>query len=229
MKNPNMMNPWVIVRWAFVTTLFAGTVIVAMDQVKTRDALLIVAAKKNDFLKKELSNVSKQASELGKNIVQNKEETRQAIAEANAGIKRMQSLIDSQLQHNLTEINAIALQPVTPSPSLRPRHYATAAPSDEVVLTESLIPVWLPGAPSVITKGIKDRANIRWNKDYSMVNYQIDKDTKDYEMVVRYYKTANPSIKDILNRAAKQWGTDYGMIIYEIEKQIQAKQKLDNR
>lgn len=49
MKNPNIMNPWVIVRWAFVTVIFAGTVMVAMDQVKD-------ARTECEGLKKKLAN-----------------------------------------------------------------------------------------------------------------------------------------------------------------------------
>jgi hypothetical protein len=233
MKNPKLMNPWPIIRWAVVTLLFAGTALIAMDQIKTRDAALCVANTKNDFLKNELLKASQRAAEIAKGAAKTEEKIRKALADYEV---QMQAVEAKQRQQEARQtMMAAQVEIPQPAPSFSRLQQVAAPPqvlaasAHQAVGGDVSIPVWLPGAPSVINKGIKDRANNRWQTDYSMVNYQIDQDTQNYEKVVRYYKTSIPVVKQILNKAAQRWGTDYGMIIYELENQIEAKQKLDRR
>lgn len=63
----------------------------------------------------------------------------------------------------------------------------------------------------------KAEALKKWGDDYSMVKYEIEKQTAAYDWVIKYVK-----YPDILKRAKQKWGNDYAMIKYEYEKQTEA-------
>lgn len=57
----------------------------------------------------------------------------------------------------------------------------------------------------------------KWQDDYSMVNYELKKQTEAYDWVVK--QTEYP---DIMKKAIQKWGNDYSMVKYEYEKQVEA-------
>ena len=62
-----------------------------------------------------------------------------------------------------------------------------------------------------------------------MVNYEIERQSKGYNELLAYYKTANPVVKDLLAKAAAQWKNDYSQTAYEVGRQLEEKRKLDSR
>ncbi|MBN1689929.1 MAG: hypothetical protein JW901_02775 [Dehalococcoidia bacterium] len=63
----------------------------------------------------------------------------------------------------------------------------------------------------------KTNALIEWGDDYSMVKYEIGKQTEAYDWIAR-----NTRYPDILAKAKRKWGDDYSMVKYEYEKQSEA-------
>ena len=53
------LNPWLIIRWSLVALIYAGTVAIAVDQVKTKDKELVAANAKIGKMKAGLANVTK--------------------------------------------------------------------------------------------------------------------------------------------------------------------------
>jgi prophage DNA circulation protein len=92
-----------------------------------------------------------------------------------------------------------------------------------------IIPAWVPPAPSVVTKTIRDKAVAEYKDNYSSLNYEIERQTESFEKIMRYYKTADPFIKSAINKAALEHGTNYSSFAYDVERQIEARQKFDKR
>jgi hypothetical protein len=68
---------------------------------------------------------------------------------------------------------------------------------------------------------VKENAEQKWDTDYSMVKYEIDKQMQAYDWLVK--QTDN---LDIMRKAEQKWDTDYSMIKYEYEKQLEAYRSL---
>lgn len=64
---------------------------------------------------------------------------------------------------------------------------------------------------------LKAEAMKKWKDDYSMVKYELEKQTEAYDWVVK--QTEN---LDIMKKAKAKWGNDYSMVKYEYEKQVEA-------
>lgn len=90
------MNPWVIIRWAFVAALFAGTVAIAVDQVRTRDKALVAAYAKIDKLKNGLAGVSQG---LGK-VADSNTDLMEATAQMQSGLSMVQSGMVAQAENS---------------------------------------------------------------------------------------------------------------------------------
>jgi hypothetical protein len=92
--------------------------------------------------------------------------------------------------------------PIAPSPSSQPipTQMAETTPTRETMIAI-----------------IKANAIAKWGDDYSMVKYEINKQTEAYDWVAK--QTKYPQIVD---KAKQKWGTDYSMVKYEYEKQTEA-------
>jgi hypothetical protein len=70
----------------------------------------------------------------------------------------------------------------------------------------------------------KADATKKWGDDYSMVKFEIDKQTQAYDWVIKY-----ATYSDILSGAKQKWGNDYAMVKYEYEKQAEAYEWLNKQ
>ena len=104
-----------------------------------------------------------------------------------------------------------------------------ARPYAQPVAASPVIPAWYPSAASMVKKVIRDQALAEHKDNYSSMNYEIERQTKAYEKILRYYNTANPFIKAAINKAALEHGTNYSSFSYAVERQIEAKQKFDEQ
>ncbi|HUS60136.1 MAG TPA: hypothetical protein VMX76_02020 [Nevskiaceae bacterium] len=76
--------------------------------------------------------------------------------------------------------------------------------------------------PREEAKGIvKAKAESKWEDDYSMVKYEIDKQMEAYDWLAKQ----NTHL-DIMKRAKQKWEDDYSMVKYEYEKQVEAYESL---
>ena len=67
-------------------------------------------------------------------------------------------------------------------------------------------------------KSIKEEASKKWKEDYSMVQYEIEKQTDAYDWLVSK-QNDNPKI---LQWSIKKWNNDFDMVKYEYENQLEA-------
>jgi TRAP-type mannitol/chloroaromatic compound transport system substrate-binding protein len=226
----SLINPWIIIRWAFVAALFAGTLAISVDVVKTRDEAIAVLESAVSTSKDEQR---KSSEELGK--------VRVKLATALADLKQLdvltkdlnetREIIDKLAAHNPVFNNYVETEgAVTPQRAVvRPYALAPPPPIPIEVPGEAPPPPWYPLAPSVVTKRIKDDAIREWKDNYTMVNHEIKRQSEAYNELLAYYKTANPVVKELLAKAAASSGNNYTQVAYEVKRQLEAKKELDGR
>ena len=224
------LNPWLIIRWAFVVALFAGTVAVAVDQVRTKDKAIAEARAEIARHKAAFENLTNEARELGKEAAEYAVSLQQIEGQLDA--------IKTQVQYNQalkkTEDTAAAvLRTQAVLTQAQPGRVQAIPAAGKYVAPQSargpVIPQWYPPAPSVVAKTIRDNAIAEHKDDYSALNYEITRQTEGYEKLLRYYKTADPFIKGVINKAALDYGSKYSMIAYEVDREIEARKKFQAR
>lgn len=81
------------------------------------------------------------------------------------------------------------------------------------------------------SKDVKAKAVKKWPNDFSMQQFEIEKQTKAFMSMGQYLKDGIPNIpqeqaKSIINDAIRKWHDEYDMVVYEIEKQAKAYKEL---
>lgn len=221
----------IIIRWAVVSALFAGTVAIAVDQVKTRDEAVVVLEAAASASKEEQRKVNTEIGKLRVQLAEALEKLGQLAVAAKNLDEAREKQIDALEAQNAALNNHVATEETSPPQRAVVRPYALAPPPPIPIEVpgEGPPPPWYPLATSVVTKRIKDDAVLKWKDDYSMVNYEIERQSKGYNELLAYYKTANPVVKDLLAKAAAQWKNDYSQTAYEVGRQLEEKRKLDGR
>lgn len=74
-----------------------------------------------------------------------------------------------------------------------------------------------------IDESIKEKALGKWEDDYNMVEYEINKQTDSLNEILEDIDNKD---KDILEKALEKWEDDYNMVIYEYKKQANAKKNI---
>lgn len=82
------------------------------------------------------------------------------------------------------------------------------------------------------SKEVKAKAAKKWPNDFSMQQFEIEKQTEAFMSMARYIKDGIPNIPQeqgtsIINGAVQKWNDDYDMVVYEIEKQAKAYKELN--
>lgn len=72
------------------------------------------------------------------------------------------------------------------------------------------------------SNSIKEAASKKWGEDYSMVQYEIDKQTEAYNWLISK-QNDNPKI---LQWSINKWENDFEMVKYEYENQLESFNKL---
>lgn len=236
------LTPWAVARWGFAVLLYAGTVAIAVDQVgmKKQEA---------EAAKSKLHQEVKSATIERRNLVAQERAKAQAVAKkANEGLeyevdrlKRELAQADLRISaaeskaeraYTMGKTSAVLESLTAPSPSVSSRPYSVAGVTGAVpsVAKTEIIPSFTLPPAAKAAAFIKSQANQKWGTDYSMVQYEIDKQTKAFAALSEYYKQRwKPIIREIIDSSAQKWGTDYGMVVYEIEKQMKAKQIIDQK
>lgn len=229
MKLPS--SSWVIIRWAVVSALFAVTVAIAVDQVKTRDEAAIVAEAAVSASKEEQRKVNTENGKLRLQLNEALGKLGQLGVAAKNLDEAREMQIDALVAQNTALKNyAVAEETSPPERAVaRPYAFAPPAPIPIEIPGEAAPAPWYPLATSVVTKRIKDDAVLKWKDNYAMVNHEIERQSKGYNELLAYYKTANPVVKDLLAKAAAKWENNYAQTAYEVERQLEAKRKLDGR
>jgi hypothetical protein len=96
---------------------------------------------------------------------------------------------------------------------------ATTTPVQETTPTTAATKEISPAKSerATVLEILKAEAMKKWKDDYSMVKYELEKQTEAYDWVVK--QTEN---LDIMKKAKQKWGNDYSMVKYEYEKQVEA-------
>lgn len=228
------LNPWAIIRWAVVALLFAGTVTIAVDQMKTKDRALAAAKREIGLLEVDARKANVSREKVGKQAAEI-EQLEQQITTLEAGKQ-----FDAKLLHNmalravvaekkLTDFLAAPASATASTVSTTYAGYAAPAPAAPRMMDAPVIPAWAPPAPSMVTKTIRERAVAEYKDNFSGLNYEIERQTEAFEKIVRYYKTADPFIKSAINKAALEYGFNYSSFAYDVERQIEARQKFQSR
>lgn len=221
------MKTPIIITTAAAALVCAGTIAIAVDQVKTRDKELADVYGKLGVVKKELITTTKKRDEYQKQSLEwlgkwtDQAQSTLNLIEAQKRVTAATKAVeDAKAMVAQSEVRVVTFpQPV--SNSYATTSYATPPPP--------VIPAWSPPAPSVVTKTIRDRAVAEHKDNYSSLNYEIERQTEAFEKIVRYYKTADPFIKAAINKAALEYGANYSSFAYDVERQIEARQKFNGR
>lgn len=96
---------------------------------------------------------------------------------------------------------------------------ATATPTSEITPAVTIAKEIAPAKSerTTVLEILKAEAMKKWKDDYSMVKYELNKQTEAYDWVIK--QTEYP---DIMKKALQKWGNDYSMVKYEYEKQVEA-------
>lgn len=223
------LSCWSIIRWASVCLIYAGTIAIAVDQVKTKDGELMVAEGKLAKQRVALGRLANDAVDLGKDVA-GIAAAHQQSQEQLVAIQSQMRLLEAMRKTDVAVKNHWESQAVPAvAPVARP-HYPPVTTSPAVAaLPAPVVAEWTPPAPSVLARHIREKAISEWKDDYQMVNHVIETQGKGYQEVLGYYKTGNRSIKDVLNKAAREWPGDYTMMAHTIKSQLEAKAKFDRQ
>jgi hypothetical protein len=221
----DLLNPWLVIRWGFVLLVFILGSAIALDEINVRD-------KKITELEKNRKSTFLALTKLRKNFEDTQNTSRlmsEKLLELQADLPKQfeDAKLLGKLEYLQKDLQNFTIEQentaVNPTSVYRPSSQYVAP------IPVPVIPSWVPLAPSLLNKQIKDKAIAKWKDDYTMVNYSIDSQLEGYNEVLSYYKTANSAIKDLINKAAQKWPGDYTMMSYHIKSQIEAKQQLDKR
>lgn len=91
------------------------------------------------------------------------------------------------------------------------------------------LPRWIPEAPQVVARKIKDRATREHGNDFSAAKYEIEWQTEAHEKLLRYHKMNNMTVNDILAKAAFEKGEDFRGMVWEVERQLDAAKVIQTR
>ena len=235
--NTNNLNPWPIIRWASALVLYILTVAIAVSLVRGRD---------RDFeeMKADLEEkIESNQKEATRSIARARDSEERAVekltaenTELNLKIKVSKAQINyaesqvsnaRKLGHAEADLEvAMGKGAGSNSSSGTPSHSEYRGTAQPAVTTASMQTYSNPVSKSLAAKEIKRAAAEKWKDDYSMVDYEIGKQTAAYETLQQYSKNYRSDVKSIVSRAGQKWGTDYGMVVYEIEKQLDAKDRV---
>lgn len=234
MKLPE--KPWVLVRWSAVALIYAGTIAVAVDQVKTRDAEIAKLEQRGNSLKKsslagaaEQRRLTLRCQEYEEKLQRVRELADQLKAAGDTAIeayKNEVALLKASNEVRKT-INAQLLSSPAPTISQQATTVATAPVYRATDPAEN--PIWKSYSGTRILQEIKASANNQWGTDYRMVEFEVKRQKEAYEQFLDYNKSYNKVTKTIVANAVQQWGNDYRMTVYEIKRQLEAKQRIDGK
>jgi hypothetical protein len=221
----DLLNPWLVIRWGFVLLVFILGSAIALDEINVRD-------KKITELEKNRKSALLALTKLGKNL-EDTQNTRRLMSEK---LLELQADLPKQfedakllgkLEYLQKDLQNFTIEQENTAVNATPVH----RPSSSYVapIPVPVIPSWVPIAPSLLNKQIKDKAIAEWKDDYRMINHSIDSQLEGYDEVISYYKTGNSAVKDLINKAAQKWPGNYRMMSHEIKSQIEAKQQLERR
>ena len=225
------ISSWAFIRWAVVSVLFAGTVAIAVDLVKTRDEAVVVLEAAARASKEEERKANAEIGKLRMRLDDALGKLGQLAVAAKNLDEAREKQIDALVAQNVVLNNHVVTEETSPPQraAARPYAFAPPAPIPIEIPGEAAPAPWYPLATSVVTKRIKDDAVLKWKDNYAMVNHEIERQSKGYNELLAYYKTANPVVKDLLAKAAAKWENNYAQTAYEVERQLEAKRKLDGR
>jgi hypothetical protein len=167
-------------------------------------------------LKADLAEARDQAAEVG--------QLRQELAQAKSQIAQERLKAAVAARDALTELRD-KLQDIDRSPA--PVSVSRSTPASSVSPTIPEATPWVPPPSYMQVKLIKQRALEKYPNDFSMVDYEIRKQTEALAKLLEYNQHfAN---RPFLARAAKKYPDDYGMMEYEFRQETDAKQRVDAR
>lgn len=220
------VSHWLLIRWGFVALIYAGTVAIAVDQLKSSRVEKERQGKEITALTVELQASQRKAlksqaaaEEWEQKGLQLADQFKKYIAaqktvdESNA---RIQELKSQMVQTRTIE------QPIALRAPVADYHPTVASP-----VVNPPPPAWVPPQMHMQAKLIKGRAEAKWKNNYSMVNHEIESETQALERLRdlnRY--TAN---KPFLAWAAEKWPDDFSMMVHEFDRQTTAKAEIDSR
>lgn len=201
-------------------SFFAG-VVNSSDRVAQAEADLTVREMK---LKAKVANFDKLMAEFDNN-------SDKMIALNNAAALKLSnlgaSLQQQQLKLDLQKLsNAISSTPTpTPTPSSAP---ALSVSNYQPTVTEvEKTKRWIEPTQAAVDREIKAAADAKWGTNYSMVAYEIEKQSEAFIKVRDANRRGNNTTRDIIDTAAQKWPSSYSMMLYEIERQVEAYNSLN--
>lgn len=226
-------SPWRIIRWIAAAAVYAATLAIAVDQVRTKSAAL-------EDAERQLAEIRKSSAVIGhglQNMAELNRESMELTEKLKAGliaeqerqkaeaISKLEGLMEkvkesARLQAQVDAVRPTPAAPVTPRP---------VAPVVVKQASEPELPWWKPRLRSKVDAAIRADAQNHWKKDFTMVEYQIRTETEAYDKLLDYNKDWRPETHGIIARAIKEYGSDWSLVVYEVEKQIAAKARLGVR
>lgn len=229
MKLPSI-TPWLVIRWSFVGLLFAGTVAVAVDQLKSRQTQIEKLAQKLELAQEANSQSALEKKRMTATCTDLKSENQRLkdyIAQLHTAVDEAQTANGKHVKalEDLVSGLESATVPTSRPPVASPQAYL---PQPVIpVIPEPQTPAWIPPPSWQIAKLIKGRALAKWKDDFSMVEHEVTQQTTALNTLIQYNKYA--ANRPLLARAAIEWPDDYHMMQYEFEKQVEALKKLSGR
>lgn len=126
--------------------------------------------------------------------------------------ERLDNLYISNLEE---ELNPVSSPIPVNSPKLVVSPTSVAEPTIELVVEPTQTD------REKMVEAFKTYALEKWDKEYDMVRYEIDKQTEAYDWVMK-----QTEYSDIMERAKQKWGIEYDMVQYEYQKQVEAFESL---
>jgi hypothetical protein len=171
-------------------------------------------------LERQLAEANDLATRQATRITELEDHAKATTAREGEALKLAQTAID--------QAKAFASRDL-PRPTYTPQPAAPVASGSIPQVPVKELPWWIPPSPNTAAREIKAAATAQWKTDYNMVEYEIKKQTADFEKLKKMNATYSKPIKDIIAAAVQKWPGDYNMAVYEAEKQITSLQNLQGR
>lgn len=224
------MNVWNLVRWMVELFVIAGVALVAVDQIRARDAeiaglhgKLAAARDAEDSVRRGFAEKAAAMQEELDGIAEGNVNLGAEIA-AMAG-KLIPIVAENQaLREQLANVMAANSRPA-PKAVHPPAQAGNQLPADSQAVTPSGasdLPWWKPELRRKVDAAIRSAAEAKWGDNYAMIEYEINLQTEAYDKLLDYNKTWKHGEKQIIARAAAKWAPKWNMVVYEIERQTEA-------
>lgn len=235
-----------VATWSAFLLVYGITLAICLDQIRQRDAQITRQKEIVNEVSVKIAKLSKESAKLQAESRLNLERFEEAKSKIDSSVAAMESinkvsdLVAKMQSESPPEAPTISLQENAKRQIAERQAILESIQSNQPAVS-AVVPTlasssadaapkpWVPPSQAAAAKIIKDKAIAEWKDNYSMVNYNIERETSSFQKLLQYNRNPSAIIKNQLAKAAQEWPNNYSMMVYSVERQLDAKQKLDGR